>query len=85
MSLVDGDSRQLSLRVDDLQTFAEVVGCTLLWRDVEKPGDGVPGCKVLKKSLSFAPRRVAVDGTGFNVCSFQSIDLVRLGVSALVF
>jgi len=39
--------------------------------------------KVLKEPLSLRIRGIPIDGPGFNVCCFQSIDLVRLENLAL--
>jgi hypothetical protein len=51
---------------------------TLLWRDIEKTGKRMAGCKICKQTLSFFIRRVSVDGTGLNVGNPQGVYLISL-------
>lgn len=62
--------------------FSKAFRTTLLRRNVKEAGDGVACSKVLKEPLSLGIRGVSIDGTGFDIRCFQSIDLVRLEDSA---
>ena len=86
VSLVHGYPRQLLLLVHDFQVLSKAFCGTLLWRDIEKPGEWVARCQVLKQALLFLIWCVSVDSPSSNAGNTESVHLIGLKqISATTF
>lgn len=61
MGFIDGDSRQLTLLIYDVQTLSEMVKFAILWRNVQQSGFGVAAFQIIENCILDYYRGCAID------------------------